>query len=157
VLAAVACACCCRQLNEIWPTGGWGSLEYGTPTLPGQVCGHRMRTALLVVSVSLLGSVAISLSFCLTVSLSVDEQVVGGRWKPLHYWLRNSAFADVMVTCGGDGVCFIKCVRTCMRLVPCRTVPCRSPSVELSAYICNVACLPLSPGTTARRRCLLGP
>ena len=29
------------QLNEIWPTGGWGSLEYGTPNFPGQVIGGR--------------------------------------------------------------------------------------------------------------------
>lgn len=25
------------QLNEIWPTGGWGSLEYGTYGQQGQV------------------------------------------------------------------------------------------------------------------------
>ena len=30
------------QLNEIWPTGGWGSLEYGTPGhSAGQVIGGR--------------------------------------------------------------------------------------------------------------------
>jgi beta-mannosidase len=60
----------CRQLNEIWPTGGWGSLEYGTP--------------------------------------SVQGQVVGGRWKPLHYLLKSSTFADVLVACGADGQCFLK-------------------------------------------------
>merc|ERR1719447_923163 len=43
------------QLNEIWPTGGWGSLEYGTP-VPGQV--------------------------------------IGGRWKPIHYLFRRSVLAD---------------------------------------------------------------
>merc|ERR1711939_67426 len=26
------------QFNEVWPTGGWGSIEYGTPR-PGQVIG----------------------------------------------------------------------------------------------------------------------
>lgn len=67
------------QLGEIWPTGGWGSLEYGTP---------------------------------------VAGQVRGGRWKPLHYWLMNSLFADVIVSCsdgGGSGAgdagawfCFVK-------------------------------------------------
>ena len=56
------------QLNEIWPTGGWGSLEYGTP---------------------------------------VEGQVIGGRWKPLHYFLRASVFADVMATCGEGGVCYV--------------------------------------------------
>jgi len=58
------------QLNEIWPTGGWGSIEYGNPNFPGQV--------------------------------------IGGRWKPLHYWYRNSLFADVMATCGKDGRCFVR-------------------------------------------------
>ena len=57
------------QLNEIWPTGGWGSLEYGTP---------------------------------------VEGQVLGGRWKPLHYWYRASIFADVMAACGRGGRCFVK-------------------------------------------------
>jgi hypothetical protein len=50
------------QLNEIWPTGGWGSLEYGNSNFPGQV--------------------------------------VGGRWKPLHYMLRREIFVDVTSTCG---------------------------------------------------------
>ena len=32
------------QLNEIWPTGGWGSLEYGTVGYtPGQVVGGRWK------------------------------------------------------------------------------------------------------------------
>ena len=31
------------QLNEIWPTGGWGSLEYGTGQYPGQVEGGRWK------------------------------------------------------------------------------------------------------------------
>jgi hypothetical protein len=32
------------QLNEIWPTGGWGSLEYGTVGwTPGQVLGGRWK------------------------------------------------------------------------------------------------------------------
>lgn len=30
------------QLNEIWPTGGWGSVEYGTP-VKGQVIGGRWK------------------------------------------------------------------------------------------------------------------
>jgi len=50
------------QLNEIWPTGGWGSLEYGTPNFPGQV--------------------------------------IGGRWKPLHYMLGREIFTDISATCG---------------------------------------------------------
>lgn len=30
------------QFNEIWPTGGWGSIEYGSP-VPGQVRGGRWK------------------------------------------------------------------------------------------------------------------
>lgn len=59
------------QLNEIWPTGGWGSLEYGTVGFtPGQV--------------------------------------LGGRWRPLHHLFLEHLFADVMATCGTDGLCFVK-------------------------------------------------
>jgi len=58
------------QLGEIWPTGGWGSLEYGTPGVPGQV--------------------------------------IGGRWKPLHYFLKANAFADVFAACGKGGQCLVK-------------------------------------------------
>merc|ERR1719305_721113 len=58
------------QYNEIWPTGGWGSIEYGNPNFPGQV--------------------------------------IGGRWKPLQYWYRNSIFADVTATCGKDGQCYVR-------------------------------------------------
>jgi len=61
--------CLVWQLNEIWPTGGWGSLEYGTP---------------------------------------VQGQVLGGRWKPLHYFYRSSIYADVMATCGEGGKCYVK-------------------------------------------------
>ena len=57
------------QFNEIWPTGGWGSIEYGT---------------------------------------AVQGQVVGGRWKPLHYLYRRSVFADVMAACGVGGQCYVK-------------------------------------------------
>eukprot|EP00456_Euglypha_rotunda_P077630 TRINITY_DN7344_c1_g2_i2.p1 TRINITY_DN7344_c1_g2~~TRINITY_DN7344_c1_g2_i2.p1 ORF type:complete len:294 (+),score=17.77 TRINITY_DN7344_c1_g2_i2:431-1312(+) len=57
------------QLNEIWPTGGWGSLEYGTP---------------------------------------VNGQVSGGRWKPLHYFLRRTTFHDNIVACGTDAHCYVR-------------------------------------------------
>lgn len=57
------------QFNEIWPTGGWGSIEYGTP---------------------------------------VAGQVLGGRWKPLHYFYQRSIYADLMASCGHDGACFVK-------------------------------------------------
>jgi beta-galactosidase/beta-glucuronidase len=59
------------QLNEIWPTGGWGSLEYGTP---------------------------------------VKGQVIGGRWKPVHYLYARSLFTDVTSTCWADNPpqCYVK-------------------------------------------------
>jgi len=31
------------QLNEIWPTGGWGSIEYGNKDIQGQVIGGRWK------------------------------------------------------------------------------------------------------------------
>lgn len=52
----------------MWPTGGWGSIEYGS---------------------------------------AVPGQVVGGRWKPLHYQFRKSTFADQMSTCNTGGACFV--------------------------------------------------
>jgi beta-mannosidase len=51
------------QLGEVWPTGGWGSIEYGSH--PG-----------------------------------IQGQVTGGRWKPLHYWLKRYLFKDEMISCG---------------------------------------------------------
>jgi len=57
------------QLNENWPTGGWGVLEYGTD-LPGQV--------------------------------------IGGRWKPLMYFLKQHLFKDVIIACGNSFLCFVK-------------------------------------------------
>jgi len=59
------------QLNEIWPTGGWGSVEYGTP-VPGQV--------------------------------------IGGRWKPLQYWLSAFLYKDIIATCsnGAQPQCLVK-------------------------------------------------
>jgi len=61
--------CLTWQLNEIWPTGGWGSLEYGNPE---------------------------------------KGQVLGGRWKPLHYFFKRSLYSEVMATCGEKGECFVK-------------------------------------------------
>lgn len=50
------------QLGEIWPTCGWGSLEYG--------------------------------------SVGQKGQVVGGRWKPLHHFLRAFLYKDTFIACG---------------------------------------------------------
>jgi len=59
------------QLNEIWPTGGWGSLEYG------------------------------SVGF-------TSGQVLGGRWKPLHYWLRRYLYRDAHISASKDARIFVR-------------------------------------------------
>jgi beta-mannosidase len=59
------------QLNEIWPTGGWGVVEYGSQR-------------------------------------NLRQQVVGGRWKPLMYLLRQSLFNDFIVACGEGGECYAR-------------------------------------------------
>ena len=58
-----------HRYNEIWPTGGWGSIEYG-----GKTAG----------------------------------QVPGGRWKPMQYLLKASAYANQFAHCALDGVCFLR-------------------------------------------------
>jgi len=60
------------QLNEIWPTNGWGSVEYGPAG--GETAG----------------------------------QVVGGRWKPLHYWLRSHLFSTYFSACDASGTCVVR-------------------------------------------------
>jgi hypothetical protein len=63
------------QFNEIWPTGGWGSIEYSAPK---GLNAHR-------------------------------GQIIGGRWKPLHYLFRANLLTDVMAICSGDsGICYIR-------------------------------------------------
>jgi beta-mannosidase len=59
------------QLNEIYPTGGWGSLEYGTVGF-------------------------------------TPQQVVGGRWKPLHHLMASHLYRDVLAVCGDAGVCYVR-------------------------------------------------
>ena len=34
--------------------------------------------------------------------------MLGGRWKPLHYWYGKALFTDVFVTCGAGGNCLVK-------------------------------------------------
>jgi len=59
------------QLNENWPTGGWGCVEYGS----------REKQ---------------------------NQQVIGGRWKPLIYLLLRDLFQDVVVACGEGGRCYAR-------------------------------------------------
>eukprot|EP01052_Picozoa_sp_SAG31_P011931 SAG31_NODE_687_length_12813_cov_2.597216_13_plen_248_part_00 len=41
-------------------------------------------------------------------TLNFLPRQVGGRWKVLHYVLRQTAFADILAACSVDGVCYIK-------------------------------------------------
>jgi hypothetical protein len=59
------------QLNENWPTGGWGLLEYGS-------------------------------------SQGIPGQILGGRWKPAMFLLKQALFRDVFATCGLHGECYIR-------------------------------------------------
>ena len=72
------------MLNEIWPTSGWGSLEYGpasqTPSSAVEAPGF----------------------------IPTRGQVAGGRWKPLHHILEATSFRDVICACDGDGRCFLR-------------------------------------------------
>jgi beta-mannosidase len=40
--------------------------------------------------------------------LASNGQVVGGRWKPLHHWLSEVLYRDVMAACGADGRCYVR-------------------------------------------------
>jgi beta-mannosidase len=59
------------QLNENWPTGGWGVIEYGPQ--PG-----------------------------------MTGQVVGGRWKPVAYLLRDVLYRPVFAACGENALCYVR-------------------------------------------------
>jgi hypothetical protein len=111
-----ATLCCMERrhlvwmLNEIWPTVGWGSLEYGPPE------GHT------------------------------PGQVRGGRWKPLHYFYKQSLMTDVMATCGagskhGGLQCYVsnhranKYVACCLLSAVC---PPPSPADKtVTGYYCS--------------------
>lgn len=68
----------CCRLLVCTNTGGWGSLEYTT---------------------SAAGPDAKSLT---------AGQLLGGRWRPLQYFFKQSLYADVMATCGAGGRCYVK-------------------------------------------------
>jgi hypothetical protein len=48
------------MLNEVWPTGGWGAVEWGRANSPGQIEGGRWKPLYLSLSLKLF----LSLSFC---------------------------------------------------------------------------------------------
>jgi beta-mannosidase len=39
---------------------------------------------------------------------TVTGQIIGGRWKPLHYILKGSTFVDQIASCDSNGNCFVK-------------------------------------------------
>jgi hypothetical protein len=59
------------QLNENWPTGGWGLVEYGS---------HDDEVG----------------------------QVIGGRWKPSMYLLKNILYRDIIAVCPDGGQCYCR-------------------------------------------------
>lgn len=87
------------QFNEIWPTGGWGSVEYG---------GRR------------------------------PGQVTGGRWKPLHYLLKRTAFADVLATC-------------CLRCAPTANCFVKNDGFRPFAGVVNVSWIDLKSGAVTHK------
>ena len=48
--------------------------------------------------------------FCAVTFLAdtIAGQVLGGRWKPLHYMLESCLFKDVFVACGREGQCYVR-------------------------------------------------
>ena len=38
----------------------------------------------------------------------VPGGVLGGRWKPTHYWYKSHLFSDVLLICGSGGNCVVK-------------------------------------------------
>ena len=75
------------QYNEVWPTGGWGSIEYGTPV-------RRTNAAVDPCTLWL------RCPDQATCESQVAGQSLGGRWKPLQHFLAASAFTDVTASCG---------------------------------------------------------
>jgi len=84
------------QLNEIWPTGGWGSIEYGTP-VKGQVLGGRWKPLHHFLSAFLYKDLIVSCS-----STSAPDCYVKND-NPMHGWVGNVIlslfrFSDGMVS-----------------------------------------------------------
>jgi beta-mannosidase len=75
------------QLNEIWPTGGWGSMVKCWPFLFFLLKVSSQETAALAY---------------------LKGQYMGGRWKPFQYGLRDHLYRERFVFCGGGGLCFVK-------------------------------------------------
>lgn len=88
------------QLNENWPTGGWGSIEYGTPTVAGQVIGGRWKPLMHMFQNSILRDVFAACgrgNRCFVKNdgmEAVDIQVKLEYWvlseqKPMHEWTHS--------------------------------------------------------------------
>ena len=75
-----------------------GSIEYGSP-VPGQVSFQWKNPDFLSKNPDFLLK---------NVDSIIKTQVIGGRWKPLHYILASSTFASQMSTCNTAGACIVK-------------------------------------------------
>lgn len=72
------------QLGEIWPCGGWGSLETTAVYDFSNPDSQKFK------------------------SLFTPGQVLGGRWKPLHHFMRSHLYKDVVLLCSDDARCVLK-------------------------------------------------
>ena len=79
------------QLNEIWPTGGWGSLEYGTAAAKGQVTGGRWKILHNLMRQSSFADVFVGCGIATSApeaSIQTADNRTIGKASPLCY-LRN--------------------------------------------------------------------
>eukprot|EP00937_MAST-01D_sp_MAST-1D-sp2_P000903 g903.t1 len=94
------------QLNEIWPTGGWGSLEYGTVGhTAGQVLGGRWKPIHHMLASHLYRDAVIICGDGASCLLKNDAALSGfrGRWET-ELWRLGTAGAHAPVKLGGGEV-----------------------------------------------------
>eukprot|EP00912_Choanoflagellata_sp_UC4_P002006 UC4_evm3s1289 len=85
------------QHNEIWPTG--------LVLLPYSIFMNALILTLVITLLSTYfkggwGGVEYG-------NFRVPGQVIGGRWKPLQYFLKSSLYKDVLASCDDTGLCYV--------------------------------------------------
>ena len=81
------------QLNENWPTGGWGAIEYGTKA-QGQVTGGRWKPL-----------VSLYVRFGL-LSLYIAAHIVVRNCQ--MHMMESFLFRDVIAACGQEDQCYVR-------------------------------------------------
>lgn len=106
------------QLNEVWDTVGWGSLEYGGGQR-GSVVGGRWKMCvdppfysslppffyLILLVLLTLASLYTTYSPPSPPPLSFPHSL---PTTSLHYALARTLFGNVFTTCGANGACFVR-------------------------------------------------